>query len=429
MTVPGLPAWAQPDRPAAAPGPVGIIDPPLIQGQADGSCVVFPMSWAPGWGQGYAPQAGGAWDDSIQINQALQQFTTVRLVPGGYNTVATIFPQWFQSIIGHGILSVINHGGNGPAIFMQNPTNPAGDVDGPNLSGQLDRFVVNGTNAGPGAHGITIEDIRNYHVNVLVQDYTGASAVGVYFANNAWSVNHVHGIIYTSNCTTGVAFDVVGGENTMEHFDLHLNCSLQAGQTGLDFRNGVNVFASMLNYTGGTGDPAANVHVNISAGAVVHGCFLNWRAEATHVSTCQSIKFGSNQSAIQACVVIFFFGSNLVASNINALGVFDAQGSVEQDENLIAFMAVPDGYGYTAGTLNTPALTTGTIVNNNTGYNALVTISGTGTLTSAVKINGVSWGDTGTRVFIVPDTGNGPNGDGTIQATFTGSLTWQWQPF
>lgn len=52
-------------------------DPPLIQALPDGSAVVFPMLWPAGWGQGY--NVPGGWDDTTQFNQALLQYSCVRM--------------------------------------------------------------------------------------------------------------------------------------------------------------------------------------------------------------------------------------------------------------------------------------------------------------------------------------------------------------
>jgi hypothetical protein len=91
MSIPGIPVWALPDAPPPPLPPSGWTDPPLIQGQPDGSLVVFPMSYVPSWGQGY-PGGAGVWDDAQQINQALLQAYTVRLAPVDFNILSDVNP-------------------------------------------------------------------------------------------------------------------------------------------------------------------------------------------------------------------------------------------------------------------------------------------------------------------------------------------------
>jgi hypothetical protein len=72
---PYIPGWWVDPPPPPNPAPGLYPDPPLIQGQPDGSCVVYPMSYQ-AWGQGF--NVPGGWDDATQINNALLQYPLVR---------------------------------------------------------------------------------------------------------------------------------------------------------------------------------------------------------------------------------------------------------------------------------------------------------------------------------------------------------------
>lgn len=78
---PYIPGWWVDPPPPPNPAPGLYPDPPLIQGQPDGSAVVYPMSY-PAWGQGF--NVPGGWDDATQINNALLQYPLVRCAPATF---------------------------------------------------------------------------------------------------------------------------------------------------------------------------------------------------------------------------------------------------------------------------------------------------------------------------------------------------------
>lgn len=76
-----------------------------------------------------------------------------------------------------------------------------------NSGGGISGLTIMGTNAGAGAVGLHAGDLENYHVDIVVLDFTGANSKGVWFDNeNSWC-EQMTGDLKVSGCTQCVVFD------------------------------------------------------------------------------------------------------------------------------------------------------------------------------------------------------------------------------
>lgn len=437
MSIPGMPAWAEPDKPVQAPK-VGIIDPPLIQGQPDGSAVVYPMVWAPGWGQGYAPPGGGAWDDSTQINQALQQYPIVYLAGGPFNIAAGINngALWYASLIGVPWATVLNYSGDGAAVTWSNPNNPQGQPVGFDQKSvpEIHHIVIDGTNAGAGAVGLLISEM-NGGVDlkgVLARNFTAGGVLGgsagIEFANSTYSTNEVSGRATTSNCTYGFQFTAPGSENAIEAIDAQLTALCQAAQTAFHM-NGALLYRSTCKWFANM-QPNSNYVIEFEAGSAFTQCDFQLRAEQPKgAGTASSLQFNSATGTfLHFCTGTMAFPSTLVDSNISSQE-FQLDGGVNVDAALTGAQLAGAYQGYGNAVIANPGpqpVASGTAVNNNQNMSCLVIITGgavTGITTLDANGNAHPYTWPANSPFVpVPD-------GGTITLTYTAAPALRWVPY
>jgi hypothetical protein len=417
-----MPPWAWPDAPPAAPAgspfvPGPVPDPPLIQGLPDGSCVVYPMSWPRGWGQGY--NVPGGWDDATQLNAAHQQFACVRLVDGTYNTQTTVNVPTFNSMLGLGFNSVIAYSGSGSAVFCADPVSTVGLGSGGQriISTRLEYFVIDLANAGAGAIGLDLWDVKGFNLYVVVRNAAGTNQVGSRFANNLNGINHASGSIFHLNCTTGAMFQNIGGiTGAMEHHNVYMFFDYVAGQQGMylsGLNGGVSVQGSKFKLKF---KPTVNslASINMDAGCAFQTCeFLSKTELSNPAVTATTIQFNAASAQFTNCRGQFFFSPNMIASNIAAANQFQFDGDIIGDANLSALQQSGQFPGYsqralTAG-LVTPAVPANNVyIQNTTGTTVLAYFTG-GTISAAPEISasgvgaGTSLGGTATNPIIIPN--------------------------
>jgi hypothetical protein len=310
-------------RPSGIPAPIP--DPPLIQGQPDGSAVVYPYSYF-----GTVPPG---WDDALQLNQASLQYPAVRLIAATYSTLSTWNMQWYQITTGLGRNSVISFAGTGDAIRMYNPTQTSQNyalLTG--MSGAIRDLTVDLTNAGAASNGLHIGDGLGYSLhNLCVRNATGAGSIGLYLHNSVWFTEKMWAThIITQNCTNHIVVNQTDGNNSFEYNHLEAHSYIASGQTGFTIENGAQW----------DGPGGLRYSANCQAGATavmsitgqdgsgnyskIYDCPLYVRAEGPSSGTGPvTINFGNAANLIQDCHGYLIFASTLMQNSNAVAGNLD----------------------------------------------------------------------------------------------------------
>jgi hypothetical protein len=437
-----MPSWAQPDKPPPPPVPEGIADPPLIQRQPDGSYVVFPMAYFPGWGAGY--DVPGGWDDATQVNAALLQAGPgghVRLVPWTYQTLSSIVVAGAtaagapgQRLSGErGATIAAAFGGaasNTGAAVSCHGTQPGG-AEQQGIGAVIEMITIDGTNVPVGlgviSSGLDCGDQYDLVVrDVTINNFTGAGSTSSTQSNPLGAVGfnqnnqltltekaHVERVT-VNNCTNCFQFVTTTGVSTSRQYsDYDLHANTQPGQNMLviarqgHLEKGKLSLRGNLNYSG-TG-PGAGIVLGQGGQQGHFSTMQMWiSVEADGAGTAPpTISFGSNaDNQFTNCRgnVQFLNGSGTWANANPVYGSWQFSGRV----------------GGTDGSLQTaisPSVLApnGTVVTNQT-VDSTVIIDG-GAVTS-ILLNGVNTGLT-SGSFPVP-IGN------TIEINWTAEPSWQW---
>lgn len=449
MTVPGLPSWALPDRPAAPPPPGGLIDPPLVQRLGDGSLLALPMSSPEYWGPGY--NVPGGWDDATQINDAALRAGggaggggLVRLGPWAYTIRSPIvLPQ--QATLGsggggptclHGIrgCTVLQPVGAAVTCLSAHRTTMQSQYSSAypeHVMGSIRDIVIDGSQATGASVGLDAGDGWGLDVDVVIQNFTGAGAIGLWHVNRingGWSEKH-HIRADITNCTQCLVIDTTTAQGTgalRSHeynvYDLSLFCqstvSVANAQTGITVAGGAYVSGGKFAVRGNFEDA--------NGGGTPSGCWLiqgndgagNW----SNVSNCaiDCIVEANNGRAVGAVPIAFGnaannfggggpnhgiinFQFNSWAASNPALGQFAHKGRLGGDPSLWQFGSQP-------------ALPASGTPLSNPGNDAMVYISG-GTV-SSVLVQNTGTGQT-SGGFYVPAGKN-------ITVNYSAPPTWNW---
>ena len=141
--------------------------------------------------------------------------------PEGFNNDCTIYYHGDSSFI-HAYDPAFN-------IDLPYPTSP-----GPTFSG----FTIDGTSAGSAAVGFELGDLQAPTVNLQIQNFTGATAIGAWFNNTVGWVEYGFVTINLINCTSCVVFDNNGGLSTFDAMAFQFTVALQPNQNGVTWQNG-----------------------------------------------------------------------------------------------------------------------------------------------------------------------------------------------
>ena len=163
---------------------------------------------------------------------------------------------------------VFRYTGNGTFIYSGDPefdsTVPSSIAS---VCGRMRGFTVDGTSAGADAVGFQVGDQNNPDVNIGVQNFTGASAIGFYAdSKRGWFTGGTISAALSNNANCAV-FDNTSTLNLMFGTTWIFNTLVNPGQNGYKWVNGAQVcfgsFTSTLNAIAGT----ANAGTAFSFGA------------------------------------------------------------------------------------------------------------------------------------------------------------------
>lgn len=407
---------------AGIDGPVVPVKQGNLVFNPDGSVLVLPF--------GGLVETG---DDGAQINLAHSLCPDVRLGPWAYSLQSAVSIPWPNRMTGVHGMTVLNYSGNGSAVFMQDTQSPQAlpvgqrHFMGPHLEG----IIVDGSNAGPAAIGIDIQEMSGgCYLDVLVRNFTGASAIGLRCADNNYSTNQVDGRVNTANCTTHVQFGALASEGALEAIDFRLWMALQgSGQTGVSLADGASLFNSLLRWYW-LMQPNAVAAVAVSNSSVFNQCDVRWRAEfgtGQTPGTAIPVSFAANnaQTGMLNCRGSMWFGGTFQDfSNIGSLNPWDIDGWISGDSNLKNAQGAPTGQGYGNAAAAQPNFNgSGVAVPNPNPYECLVyvqggTISGQWSVTDALG-NTENQGEAGP--FCVPN-GGAITPQYSVQPSF-----WHWK--
>jgi hypothetical protein len=297
--------------------------------------------------------------------------------------------------------------------------------------------VIDGTNAAAGSAGLHIGDILQLHLDVQVQNFTGAGDVGIHLDNNYYWTEQLSGRIYAQSCKTHVMFDNSANTSgfatgSFERMILDIYLETNGAGDGVTFANGAfttdhrlgiygNFGTSTTQYaalrlTGSNGGGSSRM----TAGVLNAGCELD---DTVHTAP-YTVYFNASGNIIQNCIGILDFSLDQAFTAANNAGQFWYSGIVLGDANL---STVPPGAPASAQSVNANG---GTIFPNLFGQIALTAAAAyTGLIISA----GVYQGQTVTIInqsanaltFAVAGTSNVADGVLDIIAANT-ARTFAW---
>lgn len=210
----------------------------------------------------------GGTDDTAAFNAAVAALPTVNGSPAGVIYVpAAVYringainnPGPYVSIIGDGPwASILDYRGNGDAIKVSNPSNPAapGWLNG-KYAGCLRDFCIDGTGAGAAAIGLHYGDINGGEIDILVQNFTGATAQAILFENAVWWTERVKCKALLRNNTFAVTYQIATGgaataTGSFAHGDYDFQMYGLADQRAVRVLAGAHVADGTLRISGAT---------------------------------------------------------------------------------------------------------------------------------------------------------------------------------
>lgn len=125
-------------------------------------------------------------------------------------------------------------------------------------SGQFTGIIIDGTSAGTSAKGFQLGDLNCPFVDIGVQNFTGASAIGTWLCSTIGWVNYGTIRVATNNCTTHVQFDNQGGGGTFGGTAFEFVQTAAAGQAGVKLVNGCQPTGGSFELYGGYNGGASN---------------------------------------------------------------------------------------------------------------------------------------------------------------------------
>jgi hypothetical protein len=139
----------------------------------------------------------------------------------------------------------------GDGVFIH-AYDPNFGVIGSSPGGVFSGFTIDGTNAGSAAKGFQLGDLNSPTVNIAIQNFTGATSIGAWFANVVGWSEYGTFRIDTYNNTANVVFDA-DGSGSLTSYDASVfmfTFILYPGQTGVIWQGSCQQYAGSLTLYG-----------------------------------------------------------------------------------------------------------------------------------------------------------------------------------
>src|SRR5580692_2670333 len=170
---------------------------PVIQRQANGDLVVYPLA--------YFNYVG---DDAGSINAALLQvgYGRVILINAAYQLESTVFVTPQLSLFGAGIgATTFFYSGNGVAVSLHGVIPSGGFMNLTQWGGRVKDLTIDGTAAGAAAIGFDMGDLEQGEVDIMVQNFAAATpAVAPALPTGSIGVHLNNTQSWTEKCTIRV---------------------------------------------------------------------------------------------------------------------------------------------------------------------------------------------------------------------------------
>lgn len=151
----------------------------------------------------------------------------------------------------------------------------------PSPGGTFTGFTIDGTHAGSAAKGFQLGDLIAPTVNIQVQNFTGATAMGAWFANTVGWTEYGTVVISAINNTSNIVFDNSGGLATFDAMDFTLIVAANPNQNGITWQNAtyqlngiIKFYAAFLGATSSNTGVALNIGPDGSASGLLNVQFL-----------------------------------------------------------------------------------------------------------------------------------------------------------
>lgn len=270
------------------------------------SCVTggTPGTWVPSGGICASLNAFGADPTGTGFSDAAMAAARAFLATvGGGNITAEAGTYKFANSYSFGVALGIATGlpndsvifkytGSGTFLFSGDPSFNTGSTS-PLASncGPMTGFTVDGTSAGSGAVGLQVGDQNLISVNVGIQNFTGAAAIGFWVASKVGWINYSSGSVTVSsvNCTNHVVFgdDGVSGGIALGGINWTFYQTVSANQNGIVANSSCQsvggTFALFGEYLGGSGTNTGAV-LSIGADSTAAG-FINFSSFDVNVES------------------------------------------------------------------------------------------------------------------------------------------------
>jgi hypothetical protein len=298
-------------------------------------------------------------------------------------------------------------------------------------------FVVDGTNAGASSVGVDIGDGWGYDLNLVIVNFTGASAIGLYIINRLMFTEKGRFRAHLMNNTTAAKLSVdntatsdVSHEYNIYDFYIFGNENQQGVVTDNGSSNGGCVLwlhGNMSNTASTNGTPTGGVAALTITGSDGNGNYTQFYSSEIVMkiegnpgvspgnTPPYAIYLGSSSNAIQQCHGIITH--SLTTSVLNN-GEFSFRGLIPGDSGLSVIYTGSPGSGETSS--SQPTLPATNTAQQNYGPDTMVYVNG-GTVTG-VSLSGVATNQTSGGFFLPA------GGYITVKYTGTPAPTWTWVP-
>lgn len=272
-----------------------------------------------------------------------------------------------QSISGAGrALTKIMYSGTGDCIraldsraYVDSPGILA-DTSGPGVSGRFERLTIDGTSAGTSATGLHIGDLSEVKVDIRIQNFTGASAIGIFVQNTVTWTERADIIADVANCTQCVVFDATApGFPSFAYSWFRLALSCWPNQNGVVLQNNAQMHGVDMNIIGNFITDVTNTGSVLTIGtSAPDASFITDSRLSINVETDGATGLGHKTLTIgaaaylQAMGVLNFFTGGAVAFQAGNVFRIGFTGRMNVDANLgkMSFWQGSRTFGVATGT-------------------------------------------------------------------------------
>jgi hypothetical protein len=279
--------------------------------------------------------------DSTAISAALAR-GSVLLLSGTYYTNATISLTSGQYLYGAGRgATIINWISTGSCFSAHDSsTYSTRTIHGGGIIG----LTIDGTASGVSSRGIHMGDIRSWHIDVGVRNFTNTNGIGVLFENDFFFTEWLHGRIEAENNAQNVVFNVAGGTVSFDRADLDIYViQNQVPFDGLVMENGAQIVHGILTLRGNFSATAAGVAGRVialtggNAGIFESQVEVGVECSGAGAVIPQTISFGAGTQIARCSGIMRFLGDGppaAFAPSNPAGGLFEFTGPVLGDPSL-----------------------------------------------------------------------------------------------